>query len=121
MSVEGKVVGDERDVGLEQDTQATLELLGDRARTRAPEDPMVDEQQVGAPRCGQLEELEVRRDARGDRRDLGATRDLQPVGPVVLEALRLQQRVELVEDLPERRGHGAKIAVWNTPLSPRGV
>ena len=65
----------------------------------APEEAVVDDQQVGALAGGELEQLRAGRDAGGDRLNLGRARDLQAVGAVVLEAPRLEQVVELREDL----------------------
>ena len=48
---------------------------------------------------GQLEQLRVRRDARGDRLDLRRSGNLQAVRAVVLEALRFEQLVELGDDV----------------------
>ncbi len=124
MGVERKVIGRERHVRLEQQLQPVLELGVDRARSRAPEEAVMDQQQPGPLGGRQLEQLGARRHARGEGRDLVRAGYLEAIRTVVLEALRLEQRVELGEDLGEGCGHGATIAsgagawasllVWDT-------
>ena len=70
-----------------------------------PQQPVVYEHQAGAELECPLEQLAVRRDPGGHRLHLVATGHLQAVGPVVLEALGLQEGVEVLEDGLDR-GHG---------------
>lgn len=113
MGVEGEVVGGEGDVRLEEDSQAAGEDRVDGSDSRAPEEAVMDEQQLSVLRCGQLEELGMGRDARGDRAYIGASGDLQAVQAVVLEALRLEQAVQLRQDLADGGGHvGEDSARW---------
>ncbi len=76
----------------------------------APEEPVVDDQQVGALAGCQLEQLGVRGHARGDRLHVRRPGHLQAVDAVVVEALRLEQAVELGQDLGGGGGHRATIA-----------
>ncbi len=79
-------------------------------------------QQLGLLGGCALEQLEVGRDAGGDRVDLGRAWDLEAVGAVVLEAGWFEQAVELGEDVGGGGGHVATIAVWNTDrASGRGA
>ena len=109
VGVERQVVCRERDVGLEEDLQAALEQLVDRAGTLAPEEAVVDEQQVGVLAGRQFEQLGVRRNARGQARDFGRPGHLQPVRAVILEVLRLEQLIDRGDELGRRDGHRAKI------------
>jgi hypothetical protein len=71
---------------------------------------------------GALEQLEVRRHACRDGLDVRRARHLQAVRPVVVEALRLEESVELLQDVARGRRHVANIAVWNTDrASGRGA
>src|SRR5207302_6542463 len=101
--------------GVEKGLQPALEQLVHRRDAGTPEEAVVDEQQPGLLGGGQGEQLRVRGDAGRDRRDLPRSRHLQPVHAVVLEATRLQDLVELADDLPQRHRHGPKISLWNTP------
>src|SRR5438105_828566 len=96
----------------------------ERAGRGVPEQPVVHDEQVCFCGRGELEQLEVRADpGRNGRHVLGAGH-LQAVGAVILEARRLEQGVELVDDLGERYGghEGEDIrpraagGVWNTGL-----
>ena len=118
--VEGEVVGGERDVVVEQELQAALELRVDGGDAGAPEQPVVDKQQVGPLSGGQLEQLGVCGDAGGDRVDRVRTGDLQAVDAVVLEAGRLEQTVDLGEDLGGGGGHRATIAACGCGWRARG-
>jgi len=64
---------------------------------------VVDEQQVGAPLAGGLEQVEVRRDTARQPRDLAGAGDLEPVRPVILEAADLEQLVAEADDLVSPR------------------
>ncbi len=122
VGVEGEVVRGQADVRVEEDLQAALERGVDRAWARAPEEAVVDDEQLGILGRGALEQLDVGRDAGGDRVDLGRAWDLEAVGSVVLEAARFEQGVEVGEDVGGGGGHVAKIAVWNTDrASGRGA
>ncbi len=109
MRVERQVIRGEREVGLEQDLQPALQLGVDRAEVRSPEDAVMHEQQLRALGRRELEQLEVRRDAGRDGLDLDRAGHLQTVRPVVVEARRLEQAVELGDDLAGEDGHRATI------------
>ena len=117
VGVQREVVGGKADVGLEQDLQATLERAVDWSRTAAPEEPVVDDQQLGPLGGGEFEQLGVGGDSGGHGHNLGRSRNLQAVGTVVLKASGFEQTIDLLEDLGKQGGHHAKIAaleVWNT-------
>ncbi len=122
MGVERQVVGGERDVGVEQDLQPSPQRHVDRLGTRAPEEAVVHEQQISILGCRQLEQLGVRRDARREHLDVARAGDLQPVDAVVVEALGLEQPIDLCENLGERGSHGQRddsgVEYW---LARRGV
>jgi hypothetical protein len=89
----------------------------DRPHAGVPEEAVVDQEQLRALRRGQLEQLRMRRDPCGDRRDLLGPGHLQAIEAVVLEAIRFEQTVELGQQLAARdrhalallaRGHGRK-------------
>ena len=68
-----------------------------------PEQPVVDEDEVGAELGRPLEELGAGRDAGHDRADLLRTGYLQSVGSVVLKRRGREQLVEVGEDVVEHR------------------
>ncbi len=103
--VQRKVIGGKADVRIEQDLQAALERGVDRTWAAAPEEPVMDDQQIGLLAGGQLEQLGVRRDARCDGAHLGRAGNLKAVGTVVLKARGLEQPVDLGEDVCELSGH----------------
>jgi len=73
--------------------------------------PLMDEQQLRLLGYGLLEQLDVRRDAGGERYYVDCARDLQAIRAVVIEALRLEDAVELGDDLGCcNGGHGANIS-----------
>ena len=109
---------------IKEQLQAALERAVDNAKARPPEKPVVDDQQLRALSCGSFEQLRVRGDARRDPADASGAWNLQSVGAVVLEALRLEQAVELGDDLVAGGWHagGGAGGVWNTPTaSGRGA
>ncbi len=65
MGVEGKVVGGEAHVRVEEQLQAALHAGVDGRGGRAPEEPVVDYEQVGLGGDGALEELRACGDAGG--------------------------------------------------------
>ncbi len=103
--VERQVVGEQADVGLEQRLQPPCERAVDRSGSRTPEDPVVGEHQLRSLRRRAPEQLEMGAHAGGHRRHLLGPRHLQPVGAVVLEALRLQEAVELAHDVGDSGWH----------------
>ena len=121
MRVERQVVGGERDVGVEQQREAALQQRIDDPRARAPEQPVVDEQQPDPlPSC-HLEQLRMRGHATGQRRDLLRSGHLQAVDAVVLEALGPQEPVGLLQDLMQRRGHSGEDSGVEYSCPRRGV
>ena len=79
--IQRQVVGGKADVGVEQDLQAALERGVDRPGTGTPEEPVVDDQQLGALGGGQLEQLGVRGDARGHGPTSAGPGTCRPFGP----------------------------------------
>ncbi len=105
MSVEREVVGGEADVGVKQDLKAALERGIDRPGTGAPEESVVDDEQLGVLGGGEFEQLGMRGDAGGHGHHLGRPRNLQAVGTVVLKARGLKQSVDLLENVEHAGGH----------------
>ena len=66
MRVEGEVVGEKRHVRLEERLQALALPAVDDEWLVAPEQAVVDDEQLGARLGGSLEELERGRDAAGE-------------------------------------------------------
>ena len=111
VGIEREVVGGKADVGVEQDLQATLERGVDRLGARAPEQPVMHDQQLGALGGGHFEQLGVRGNAGRDRRHFHRSGNLNAVGAIVLKAPRRQQPLDLREDVGKVGGHQATIAV----------
>ncbi len=103
--VEGEVVCGEGDAGVEQELETVLEERVDRAHARVPDEAVVDDEQLGVLAGGELEQGRICRDARGDGVHAVRAGHLQTVDAVVLEACRVQQTVELGEDLGGGGGH----------------
>ena len=99
VAVEGQVVGGEREVGVEEQLQAALGGAVERARRPGPEEPVVDEHEVGALLARASEQLDIRRDAGYHGLDLLASGYLQSVGPVVVVRGGIQKLVEVANDL----------------------
>jgi len=116
--VEREVVRGERDVGAQQRAQARGEGGGEPERAELPEQPVVDEEELGVGRDGPGDELPVRGDARDHPLGLLRARHLQPVGAVVAEPLRVEQEVEVLDD-GGGRGHGRQARL--TLASGRGA
>jgi hypothetical protein len=72
----------------------------------------VHHDQVGAGLDRPLEQLAMRRDAGDDGPDLVGAGDLQPVGPVVAEPGRLQQLVQVLEDVAQRGDEKTQRKTW---------
>ena len=97
MGVERQVVGGEAHVGVEEQLEPAL--LGDVDRAaRAPEQPVVDEDQARVERGGAVEELEPGADACDNGCNLAATGYLESVRSVVVEGGRDEQVVEEAGD-----------------------
>ena len=105
MRVQRQVIRGEGDVGVEQQFETALQRGVDRLEPAAPEEAVVNQQQLHALGGRQLEQLRVRRYAARDGADRARPGDLQTVGAVVLEALAAQQTIELLEDFGDRGGH----------------
>jgi hypothetical protein len=78
MRVEGEVVGEERHVGREERLEPPALPAVDEKRLVAPEEAVVDDEQVGAGLGRALEELEGGRDAARKARDVLAPEHLRP-------------------------------------------
>ena len=70
----------------------------------------MDDQELGAFGRGELEQLGLRGDARGERLHSRLARNLKAVGTVVLKARGFENAVDLLKDVRDVRGHQAKIA-----------
>ena len=109
VGIQRQVVGDEIDVVLEQQGQALPHPARDRAILTAPEQPVVHKDRVGPHGDRRLHKRKTGSDAGHDPQDLRAPLHLQPVGPVVPEALGLQQAVQVVKQLLSG-GHALTVA-----------
>jgi hypothetical protein len=122
VAVQRQVVGGERDVVGEQEPEARRLCGADAARLEVPQDPVVDEHELGLFLQGALEEGPLRGDAGEDGRRVLRAGDLEAVRAEVGVAGGLEQLVEERDDLGGacgRGGHGARqrtIArpLWNT-------
>ena len=76
VGVKGEVVGSQRDVRVEEKLQTGCERLVDRADARAPEEAVVDQQEVRLFFCCALEEIGVCRHARRELGYIGRAGDL---------------------------------------------
>ena len=79
VGVEREVIRGERDFVLEEDLQAVLERRLDRRHARAPEQPVVDDQQIRVLCRGELEQLGVGRDAAREGRDRAGPGTCRPL------------------------------------------
>jgi hypothetical protein len=102
VGVERQVIGGEAHVGVEQQLQPALGRPVHVPGRSAPEQPVVDEHEVGAERTGALEQLNTRRDPRDDRFNLAAAGNLKPVRTVVVEQIGVQDRSEMADDGGQR-------------------
>ncbi len=102
------MVGGEIEVGREECLESPPHDVVDRARISIPEQPVVDEHEVGAARGRTLEQLERGGDAADELRDLGRPGDLEAHRPVVRVGAELQVLVGERDDLVAR-GHGATL------------
>ena len=87
MGVECQVVRRQRHVGVEERLEPAPDGVVDHARVSIPQQPVVDQEHLGAGACGALEELERGRDAAREAADLLGARDLQPHRAVVGEGV----------------------------------
>ncbi len=99
VAVERQVIGGEREVGVEQQLQAALGGPVQRARRPGPEEPVVDEHEVGALLARAGEQLDICRDPGYDGLDLLPSGYLQSVGPVVVVRGGIQEVVQVANDL----------------------
>jgi hypothetical protein len=109
--VQRQVVGEQVQVGAQQQAQALLHPAGDAAVLAAPEQAVVNEQGVGLGVDGGLDERAAGGHARDDLADGRAALDLQAVGSVVLEAAGGQQQVECVQQFVAGGAHRAIVAL----------
>jgi hypothetical protein len=106
VGVERQVVGNEREVGAEQRREARLLGGSDRSRSLVPEDAVMAQDHLGVEGGRPLEQVEVGGDAADHELDLFRPRHLKSVGPVVRPARRVEQLVEVGDDLvPVGHGH----------------
>ena len=100
VGVEGEVIGGNGEVLAEGDAQASGELLAETAGERiAEEEAVVDEGEPGLRVARPLEKLTARGHPGHDPEHLGVPRDLEAVGAVVLERLRVEELVAEGDDL----------------------
>ena len=111
VTVEWEVIADERYLVLEQEAHALAERSGKPRRLAAPpEQAVVNEDRIGAPRRRLGEELRRRRDRGGETLDLGPPRHLQAVDARILERVRIEEIVEV----------GNEMVAVHAPISARG-
>ncbi len=99
VGVQRQVVGHQADVAVEQELQAALGAQVDRARPAAPQQAVVDEDQIGPDLARADEELGARAHAGHDRLDVCPTGYLEAVRAVVVEATGFQELVEVGDDV----------------------
>ncbi|MOA21647.1 hypothetical protein D3C78_1421500 [compost metagenome] len=104
------MVGEQIDVVRQQQAQTLLHPARDAAVVAAPEKTVVDKNGIGTQVDGGLDQRAAGSDATDQPGDAGLAFNLQTVGPVVLEALGLQQVVEAAQQVLSREGHGAIVA-----------
>ena len=114
MSVERQVVAGDREARVERDPEAGGHLLAQRPRMEVPEEPVMDEQELGARAHGALEQLAMGGDAGGDLGHLDGARDLKPVRPVVLPFPSLEQLVAELDDLLAAGRHDYDVRMRET-------
>ena len=103
MGVEREVVGGEPDVVLEQRPQPLREHRRQPDGQEPPEQAVMDEDEVGLQLDGALDELPLGRHARDHATHLRPAWDLEPVRPVVVERVRVEQLVERADQVVDRR------------------
>jgi hypothetical protein len=96
-------------VVLEQRPQALGEHRREAGRQEVPEQPVVDEHELGALLHGSLDQRALGRDARHDPRHLAASGHLQAVRTEVLELTGSQPFVQRVDDRRESRHRNGNI------------
>ena len=99
MGVQRQVVGEQVDVVREQQGQALLHPAGDAAILAAPEQAVVHKDGVGLGLHRRLDQGAAGSDARNQPPHVFLALHLQPIGPVVLEPLGLEQAVEGLQEL----------------------
>jgi hypothetical protein len=77
------VVRGQRQVGVEERLEPAPSSVIDHAGVSIPQQPVVDQEHLGAGACGAFEELERGRDAAREPAYFPGARDLQPHRPVV--------------------------------------
>src|SRR5262245_15567397 len=112
----------ERDVVAEQQLQPARERAGDFRNARPPHQAVVHDDQVSAELDGAADQFDRCRYARDDALDLEYAFDLEAVRRVVFEALDLESRVQVTDDLSQVHGHTGRAystAVLN--MEPSGL
>ena len=105
MGIQRQMVGKEIDVVGQQQADALLEPARDAAIHAAPEQAVVHEDGIGLRLDGRLDQRAAGRHPADDAADLAAPLHLQAVGTIVLEALGLQQTVEVGQEFLSRGAH----------------
>jgi hypothetical protein len=103
--VERQVVGRQRHVVGQERLQPPRGRPGHRRQPGAPDQAVVDHDQIGAEFDGAVEQHLVGRHAGDHGVDLGRALDLQAVGRIVAEAIDLERGVEVGHDVAEVDGH----------------
>ena len=98
VAVEGEVVGDQVEAGLDQRRHPPVLDAGQRIGGAAPEDAVVDQHRVGARHGRPGEQLGARGDAGDDLADLAPPLDLEAVGAVVGSLGGLEVGVEVADE-----------------------
>ena len=100
VTIERQVVGDQRQPVLDQQPHPLAERARDPRRLgTVPEDPVVHEDRVGVPIDGPGEQGTRCRHRRHDSLNIRLALDLEPVGTVVVHLVRVEELVELGDQL----------------------
>ena len=95
VGVEGEVVGGERDVVQEERAQSPIQGVIDVLGHPLPEQPVMDQDELGVLGGRALEQLDAGGHARDQRSHLLRTGYLKPVGGVVIEVRRMQKSIQI--------------------------
>ena len=87
MGIEGEVIGNEREIGVEKGLQPSFLAPVDHELLVVPEQSVVNQHHLGTALGGQLEQLERGRDGTDDLLDLARSFDLEPNRPEIGEAV----------------------------------
>ena len=112
MGIQRQVVGQQIDVMGQQQSQALLHPARDPTILPAPKQAVMNQNRIGTPTHGGLDQGQAGGHPRDDFLDLGPPLDLKAVGPVVPEALGLKH---LVKPSEQDRSVDRSNGIW-TPV-----